>query len=315
MTRIGVISNPRSHASNAGQLADFARHFPKVRFAAPQSRAELQSVLADFARQQVSVIAVDGGDGTVRAVITDLPNAYPGDWPDLALLASGKTNVIAADLGSVGRGDRELRRLLAAIGDGTARRRTTRPALEAAWGAAPDEVVRGFLFGAAAFSYGTILANKILHPAGIVRGPSVAVSIAEVLRRTLFGAERRHLAQGEMMHIAADGDDRGEGRRFILLATTLNRLMLGLWPFWGEGDAPIHWLDVSAPPQRLLRGIAAAARGRPRPWMAAAGWGSGRAQGLDLGFDHPFIVDGDIYPAVSGNLRLSVTRPIGFLSP
>lgn len=315
MTAIGVISNPRSHASNSAQVTELARDFPKVRFAAPESRAELQAVLADFARQQVSIVVVDGGDGTIRAVATDLPGAYHGAWPDLALMASGKTNLIAADVGSAGHGERQLRRLLTSIAEGNALRRTTRPALEAAWGDAPDEAVRGFLFGAAAFSYGTILANKILHPAGIVRGPSVALSILEVLRRTLFGAERRRLAQGEVMRIAADNDDRGDGHRFILLATTLNRLMLGLWPFWGDGDGPIHWLDVSAPPQRLLRGMAAAMRGRPRPWMSAAGWNSGRAQALDLGFDHPFIVDGDIYPAVNGGVRLSATRPIGFLSP
>src|SRR3546814_15016806 len=46
-----------------------------------------------------SDLVVDGGDGTVRDVISAAPAAFGDRMPRMAILPSGKTNALALDLG------------------------------------------------------------------------------------------------------------------------------------------------------------------------------------------------------------------------
>ena len=60
------------------------------------------------------VLAINGGDGTVQAVLTEIHNgAHFGDEPPpVAVLPSGKTNLIALDLGARGDPIEALERLI-----------------------------------------------------------------------------------------------------------------------------------------------------------------------------------------------------------
>ncbi|RKJ98015.1 diacylglycerol kinase family protein, partial [Teichococcus wenyumeiae] len=117
--RIGIISNPRSSSHRAGQagLAEAAARLPH---AAPESREALRAALAGFAADGVEVLAVHGGDGTLREVLSALPQAWAGPMPAIAPLPAGRTNLAAHTLGYPAAGRREdptdLRRLLAAAG-------------------------------------------------------------------------------------------------------------------------------------------------------------------------------------------------------
>ena len=104
-------------------------------------------------------------------------------------------------------------------------------------------------------------------------------------------------------------------RRFLLLATTLDRLMLGLRPFWGDGRGAVRWLDVQAPPRRLAAALWAGGRGRPEPWMAAAGYNSGRAERLRVAMDEPFVLDGEVFEPGPGGVLLSAPDRVAFVSP
>ena len=53
------------------------------------------------------------------------------------------------------------------------------------------------------------------------------------------------------MQIAPEGHAVREGACLVFLATTLDRLMFGAWPFWGRGTGAICWLDLEAPPRGL----------------------------------------------------------------
>jgi hypothetical protein len=98
------------------------------------------------------------------------------------------------------------------------------------------------------------------------------------------------------------------------MATTLKRLMLGLWPFWGEGRG-FHYLDVAAPPKRLLRGLRPILTGKPQPWMAAAGHRSGVSEGLLLHLSERFIVDGERFqPGASGLILLEAGPAVQFFA-
>lgn len=313
--RVGVVSNPLSRAGRdaRARLGATAAGLPH---AEPASRSELRDALRGFAAREVDLLAVQGGDGTLREVLTALPGAFGDAPPEIAVLAAGKTNLAARVLGSAGMGEAALNRLLDAAGRGALQRRLL-PVLEVARPGSDAEhapPLRGVLFGAAAFTEGKLLADRRLHRRGFYDGAAVALAMAGVALRA--GLDRGHaLRAGVPMAVAPDDRPKREGRRFLLLATTLDRLMLGLRPFWGEGRGAVRWLDVLAPPRRLVAALWAGGRGRPRPWMPAAGYCSGRAERLRVALDGSFVLDGEVFEPGPGGLLLSAPDRVAFISP
>jgi hypothetical protein len=318
MMRVGVIGNPRSRHNRTGAFDEAMAEFRDLPHAQPRTPEELTDTLADFCRREVRVIAVSGGDGTLREVLTALPRAYGGEQPDIALLPAGKINLAARVVsrigGRIGDGRAGLRRLLDAARSRTLSR-VEWPVLDIAWRDAPERRVRGFLFGAAGFAAGTRLAYSHVHKAGFNDATAVALSIAGTMGSVLFGRRRRALLAGEEMRVGVNGAMARGGRHFLTMAITLDRLVLDLTPFWGEGSGPIRWLDIPAPPKRLMAAVLPTLRGRPRPWMIEAGYASGRAHELAVELAHPFVVDGELFEPGPGGILLSADRRIGFVEP
>jgi len=259
-------------------------------------------------------VVVDGGDGTVRDVLTELPVAFGPALPALALIPSGKTNLIARDVGALSCKGDGVDRLRAAIAGTRQLRCTLRPALQVSGLQTGEPTLCGMLFGAAAFTRATALANESLHPRGIHHSAAVALAIASFIARATLGAERRRLMAGEPMEIGIDGEPPLRGPRFLVMVTPLERLMLGLWPFAERGHGPLHWLGLKAPPNRLAGVIMHALRGKAPPWLAEAGHASGRANEVTLRLESSFILDGEIFQPGPEGVRLTPTPPIRFLS-
>jgi hypothetical protein len=80
-----------------------------------------------------------------------------------------------------------------------------------------------------------------------------------------------------------------------LLATTLERLLFGARPFWGDEPGPIRTLMVRGPVERPLRSLLPLLRGRPDDRMLRAGYRSRNAERLSLAFDGPIAIDGELH--------------------
>lgn len=320
MIRVGVIANPLSRRNRGGGFRAVMESFPHLPRAEPRTVGELAEALTEFRRREVGVIAVSGGDGTIREILTALPAAY-GDRapPDLALLPAGKINLAARVVGSAGGG---LGRLVEAARGGRLAR-VEWPVLDVQWRDDPARRVRGFLFGAAGFAEGTRLAYSHVHRAGVNNAAAVALSIAATTVSTLIGRQRRALMAGEDMRVGVDGGPARGGRRFLILATTLDRLVFGLTPFWGPaeetgpetGQGPLRWLDIAAPPHRLMAAVLPVLRGRPRRWMRVSGYASGRAGALTVELSRPFVVDGELFEPGPRGVLVSSGHRIGFVAP
>jgi hypothetical protein len=97
---VGMVRNPRSHRNKGREAEDPAA--AEVITETTHKRKELAGVLDRFARQGIDLLAVDGGDGTVRDVLTSGAAIFGESWPPLIVLPKGKTNALAADLGLPG---------------------------------------------------------------------------------------------------------------------------------------------------------------------------------------------------------------------
>ncbi len=318
--RAGVIRNRFSRRNRtSGDPADLAAAGALI--AEPDSLEDLVGVLHDFARREVGLVIIDGGDGTVREVLTALSAAYGATPPRLAVLASGTTNLIAADVGA-GRSSPATVQLLTAIAAAGApasviQRRST---LQVSWPDGSRAPVHGMFLGAAAFTRATEISVRLVRQGRIDEGAGVAATLMSAVAQTFAGPERERWLQGEPMSVTHEGGEAQSGARFVFLASTLRKLVLGIWPFWGPGaeqDAGVvRYLDVAAPPRRLVRALPAIMRGRPRPWMEDWGYRSGAVAAMDVTLSDPFVIDGETFEAGPGGvIRISAGQDLEFLVP
>ena len=116
------------------------------------------------------------------------------------------------------------------------------------------------------------------------------------------------------MTVELDGRSTPPQDYLLFLATTLERLMLGLMPFWGEGNGGVRYTSIGFPPQRLWRALLPVVRGRPRPWMAARGYESGWTGECRLSLQCPIVFDGEIFTPEPGTpVALRADRHVTFL--
>lgn len=320
MMRVGLIRNPNSQRNRrlGDRLGEVVvpKRVELLRIDAA-SADDVSAVVREYGARGVTHLVVDGGDGTLRDAMTALPPAFGTRLPTLMLVAGGNANLATSDVGGAGHGPQALQRLLDSLAGGEPGVVHHRQPIELRWSDASRTPVLGFFVGAAAFYKGWKLALGSVHERGFLHGPAVAATMAGALWQTMAGGPRSEWQAGTMMGIAVDGGLEREGRRFLFLATSLNRLYNGLWPFYDHGDAPLRWLDIDAPPRRFMRSLPGLLRGRPGRWMRESdAYRSGGAQSLALRLEAPLVVDGEAYtPGPYGCVELHAGPRIAFYSP
>ena len=300
--RIGVVHNVRARHNIDRPVIGM---IDRAEFAAPRSPQELDAVLAGFAARGVNALVIDGGDGTVRDVMSKAGRHF-GTFPRVAIVPSGKTNALAHDLG-VPRHWTALD-AVRAIHDGVVEER------------APIEVrredtlipdLRGFIFGAGAFVRATALAQRT-HRVGAFNGLAVGLSIAGAVGQTILGGADNSWRRGEPMRIALAGGGVVERNQYLLFGSTLERLPLGIKPL-GEPRPGLKLLRIDASPRWMIAGAPAVLRGSDAPWLREAGYHLEDATRIDLTLAGDFILDGETFRG--GDLSLSEGEPIRFVVP
>jgi diacylglycerol kinase family enzyme len=318
MTSLAVISNPRSQRNRQGALKDLRAllaGYPHIRHDEVQDFDDLGPLIVNLIRNKVEIIAVNGGDGTVQAVLTELGRRdLNGKAPKLAVIGGGMTNVIAKDVGFDNAPPKAMRRLIAALerseGKGQCLTDVTRPLISLSL-CPSDPPVYGMFFGTAGFYQAVRLANERVRKKGIAGNIASVSTLALSIARLFLGRSDRDdpFCRGERLNLTVDGAKEAEETSLILIATTLDRLMLGLMPFWDGDHTAIRFTNVAFPPKRLARALLPVLRGRPKGWMREAGYRSGAARDLAIEIESPVVLDGEIFhPRPGIPIRLTGDR-------
>lgn len=315
---IGIIRNPRSHR-NKGQQPEFADR-PNVLTRTPRTRAALRAELAEFAARGIDYLAVDGGDGTVRDVLTCGEDIFAGAWPQLIVLPKGKTNALAVALGLPNHWS--LAEAIDAVARGNTIERSPlvvelpvqRGESDGGADAAPLRV-QGFILGAGIFTQCTEAAQRA-HKMGAFNSFAVLLTIVWGLLKSFFGATPgtpMRLAVGAGRTPLPHSGRGGRGQRYLLLASTLARFPLGIRPF-GPHDGGLMITLVDAPLRRILALVPLLATGLH--WAGLSRLGTHRLalhEPVELELDDRFILDGEYFPA--GRYILSQGAPLRFVVP
>ncbi len=298
--RIGFIRNGKAR-HNVGRYGLEVSH--ESDWAGPDRFDELRSALSLFARNGVNALVIDGGDGTIRDVLTIAARCFDR-MPRTAIVPSGKTNALAIDLG-IPRNWTE-KDAVRALRSGAI---VERSPLEIRRPDARGPDLQGFIFGAGGFVPATALAQKT-HRLGAFNGVAVGLSVASCVVQTLFGRPGNVWRRGTPMRIGLPGRLPVEGSKYLLLASTLERLPAGIRPF-GTPRAGLKLLTIDAEPRAIVRTLPALLGGGGLPPRGS--YRRDDADSVDLVIKGDFILDGECFPG--GALTLSRGAPIGFAVP
>ena len=316
--RIGVLSNANSGHTrrHLGRLSALADRYPHVVHLATAHGGEVQDALAEFARREIDVLAINGGDGTIARVLGEVLERRPFAGPlPVALLPGGTANMSSGRVGVRGGLLRAARRLFDwGGGEGSDCLSLERPLLRIRFADGRANAY-GMFLGAGAVIQGTEYAHREVHGRGLRDNTGLAVAMA----RTVWGLRRGDPAfhRPVPLSLAVDGTEvLGDVSAAVLLVTSLDRLFLGLKPFWGSGDGPLCSTVIGSDAEGLLRGLPRLLAGRPGGSLCPArGYHSHRGRQLALAFDGTLTVDGELHPVVrrGGPVLIDHSPPFTFL--
>lgn len=313
--RLGVIYNPWSGRRVARRGLRLPGGIPVCPVRRP---VEVGEALRRLAGENVGLLAVAGGDGTVQAVLTHLMAGSGFDrMPVLALIPTGSTNMTAGDVGSVGarRGNWDRLAQWAREPRTGGGRLVTRPVLRVR--PHPGAAAQcGMFFGVAVACRAAAYTQERLHRLGL-RG---ALGSGIVFMRFLAAIARRDRRIVAPVRVRVC-DDRGHALSMdakMLLVSTLHRLVLGTRPFWGNrDDGRIGWTAIEEGARAFMLNLPAVCRGRPAmAGRTAQGYHSHNAERLEISFDGSYVLDGEFHQARSagGPVTLACAGQASFLT-
>ncbi|MCT2398574.1 diacylglycerol kinase family protein [Novosphingobium mangrovi (ex Huang et al. 2023)] len=296
---VGIVRNPRSHRNkgHAPEMADCSNILTET----PRTREELYYTLAGFARRDIDYLVVDGGDGTVRDVLSCGSEIFGGEWPTLIVLPKGKTNALTVDLGLPNHWS--LADALAAAHKGnTITRRPLR--ISPAEGSVKDGCIQGFILGTGAFSIATE-AGQEAHRRGAFNSFAVGLTVLWAIIQSLFGRTGnpwRTCTPTRIVdrHTGRDLPHSGRGRsdeRFMTVATTFEKFPLGARPF---GRNPVPGLKLAVidwPVRWIIALLPAVLFGFYSRSLTRNGAQRFHANDLELDIGGSFVLDGEVFPA------------------
>ncbi|WP_379922896.1 diacylglycerol/lipid kinase family protein [Erythrobacter sp. R86502] len=309
---VGVIYNPRSHR-NLG--ADFDCGLcPHVHIAQPRARAQLPEALEDFAAKGIDLLVINGGDGTVRDVLTCGQTIFGDEWPVIAVLPKGKTNALTVDLGVPD--DWTLQDAIDALDHGS---RIYRRPMAVGRADEPDSRVAGFIMGAGAFTK-SIQAGQNAHKLGAFNSMVVGVTGIWALLQSVLAGRSNPWRKGARMQIglgAADAPMAHSGQgdpamRQLLFASTLERLPAGIKPF-GALKSGLKLVAVDQITRRTTALVPLVLMGKIRGSLRARGIHQLATTQFSLTIDDQFILDGEAFP--SGDYRIEQGPELAFVAP
>lgn len=253
--RIGVITNRhaqtnRSRPSTLNALDELLDS--KDVHITSESLEELDQKVAQLAADEIEVVAVNGGDGSIRAVLTRVLEHYPEHrLPTLALLRGGTMNTISNSFGIRGRPPGILKRMIERRNKSQPLRTTPRAPLRI------DDGVRvqsGFIFGTGlVYNY---LEEYYAQPkvSPLVAAKVLAHGAASAMVGGRFG---KRLARTLDARLVVDGVDWLDDSFITIIASTTSQLGLGFAPLSRvtEDLSRFEALALSAPLRRVTRAL------------------------------------------------------------
>jgi hypothetical protein len=159
--------------------------------------------------------------------------------------------------------------------------------------------IYGMFFGAAVIYQATHFCLQKVHTKGVRGETGAGIALARFLWAVLL--KDRNVVPPVpitigLNHIGLNQNVPQKQEYLLVLVTTLQRLFLGLRPFWGSQPKPLHYTAVDAHPRHFLQALPSAMRGhQSRHVTPMNGYVSHNIDEARLILDSGFNLDGELY--------------------
>ena len=315
--RIALLSNPKS-TGNIAQLArmrSFCADHPDLFHYEVERADQIGEALRTIARIRPKVLVINGGDGTVQTALTEIYNGgHFGDArPPVAVLPSGKTNLIALDLGVQGDPIVALERLLELAKSDLSPHLVERELIALSCGVGGRQQIGMFLGGAGLADTMLYCRNKI-YPLGLPNGLSHVLTAIALLLQMLLNLKASFLPpRPRPLQVSVRRDRHLSGRFTLLAVTTLEKMLLAA-DLHSEGRGRLKLLAIEEKPFALLRAFIASLRGK-LAGTTLQGVHFQEADEISIeGEDSSVILDGETFRAEIGRpILLQTAQPLSFI--
>jgi hypothetical protein len=317
LVRVGVLTNLQAGRKNTRlqRVLSFLESYPDIPHVETEGYQQVREALSLLMEKEVDILVVNGGDGTLQRALTELlRNGSLPTLPAVAPLCGGRTNMNALVIGSRRNPVTALSTLLTAVHDNTLTDRlVAQPVLQVDLGV-EQPVQYGMCFGVGLLHRAIELKHRILPHSRFQGLPGAAAFLGAMLARAAFGSANG-LFTPDRIGLTLDAQSRTPRDYLLVLATSLDRLLFKLQPFWGQEAAPIRFTAITPEARRTPGGVIRVLRGRP-PFSDAeqAGYLSCNVSRIELRLDCGLLLDGELFaPEPERTVRITADHRLRFV--
>ncbi len=299
MTKAAVIINPRSGRGRGKglALAEKLRGHSALDLTLLERFEQLYPALQRVAATGAERLFISSGDGTVHAIQTWLAENLPAaKLPQLCLLPHGTTNLTAADLGFKNRNIAAQAEFIAAGTPTQINPRHTVHAVNPKSGAP----LHGMFFGTGAIPEATLYAQRAFNDKGVGGDWATFATLAKATSKALFSkpdpTDINRFDHPHQIELVINDRIICSGTQLLMIATTLNKLILNSKPFWGGATGPLRTTTIPYPLPNPVRWLIPSLFGSENR-NAPPGATSTACQACLLRSDTGFVMDGEFYDA------------------
>ena len=266
MARVALLSNPRStgNLSLLPRVRAFCALHKDIFHYEVEDVDQIGTALRTIALIEPRVLVINGGDGTVQAALTEIYNGrqFGDNPPPVAVLPSGKTNLIALDLGAQGDPIDTLERLIALAQGDLSPHIVARELIALRSSENGDRPVIGMFLGGAGLADTMLYCRNKIYPLGLPNGLSHVITAIALLAKMFLKAKASFLPPDpEPLSFSVRKDGAIYGRFSLLVVTTLDKLLLS-GDLSGKTPGALKLLAIEERPVSLIRAFAASLGGK-----------------------------------------------------
>jgi len=307
--RVGIISNPLSGQNvRRGlhmRIQDLLQSHPQVVHLDAQTLDGIKAAARELVQSNIEILAVNGGDGTMQAVLTAVFGTPTDRLPVLAVLAGGTTNSTARNVGFGKRPLEAVQRLLLAAAQGSLPGTLETRAVMRADTA--NDTQYAMMFGAGAVYHGILFFRRHIETRGVRGEIGAGLAVATFVAKILSGSGGT-LFPPFHADVRIDGSVIPKQAYLGILTSTISRQMLGISPYWGTGPGPLRYTSLRCQPKHLPRAVVPVLRGKAGAYVRPEfGYRSVNANEVSLRFDSGFMLDGELFPPTDGPTQVTLS--------
>lgn len=312
--RVGVLCNPLGGRvrKRLERVRSAAANIPQSLYREASSLTEFHDVLDEFAESEVQLLVVVAGDGTFHGLLSYMfREKIFQHLPVLCPLPAGTTNMTAYDFGIHGKPEKLLLRLAAQLSEPQQLEIKERPLLKIERDG--QETLYGMFFGTGLIVEGVRFFRQRIRKLGATGEGVSGILMFRYLLSLLFSRSKYK----QQIRIRENEGSPTELDYLLLFVSALDRLLVGVRPYWGSENSPMHMTSIGQSPDRLWRALPPLLTGRGKKLEQYESYHSRNLDRLELVQLEEFIIDGELYDIAEKNSPVKITAndTIQFLIP